>query len=70
MLLVVIVVAFVIGIAIGRASIKLTYMGEMIEERPENGRIRYALDISAPLDDLSSKKRVVLKVVPYQDTLL
>lgn len=63
-------VTFVLAFFLGRGSIKLTYAGEIIEERPEDGRLRFSLDVSTPLDDLRKKKSVIFKVVPFQDTLL
>lgn len=67
-----IIIALVFGFLLGRGSIKLTYMGEIVEQRPEDGRVRYSLEIDTdvPLEDLPKKKRVIFKVVPYQDTLL
>lgn len=70
MIILVVAITLVIGFLLGRGSIKMTYAGEIVEERPEDGRTRFSLDISTPLDGLSKKKRVIFKIVPFQDTLL
>lgn len=71
MIILAIIIALIIGFLLGRGSIKLTYLGEIVEQEPEDGRIRYSLEIDTkiPLEDLPKKKRVILKVVPYQSAL-
>lgn len=70
MTILLVIFTLIIGFLLGRASIKLTYAGELVQTQPEAGRIRYILDLSTDLYKLGEKKRIVLKVVPLQDTLL
>jgi len=69
MIILAVIIALIVGFILGRGSIKLTYGGEIIEERPEDGKVRYSFEIATPLDDLPKKKRVIFKVVPFKGTL-
>lgn len=68
--IILIVIALVIGIIIGRISLKYTYDGKIIVETNESGIKVFSLEIDEDPDDLEKRNRIIFKVVSKQDISL
>lgn len=59
-----------VGIGIGRFSVKVTYVGDIVKEQTETGKIIYSLEMDQ-IENLDRLKGAVkFRIVPPQDALL